>query len=216
MMPKNIKDPRGSKIRKIAFRDVNVVSTIIKEKCQLIGCISASSGEGNTVSSGLLAKTLISYSASNVLFINFSVPKIESESGHLRSQGVTLAQFLRDPATEPTVHKLEKSGLYYVFPGEDLLVQDFLGRGNAQRVWGYFRKTFDYIIIDLPAFLSNPQITTVAQQMDGVVLVVNCQTTRSEVALTMKEQLEAANVKLIGVILNQRRYPIPDVVYRLL
>ena len=39
---------------------------------------------------------------------------------------------------------------------------------------------------------------------------------RREAALKAKQNVEAANVPLLGVVLNKRTYPIPDLVYRFL
>jgi hypothetical protein len=56
--------------------------------------------------------------------------------------------------------------------------------------------------------------TLLGQVADGAVLVVEANSTRREAALKAKEALERANVRLLGVVLNNRRFPIPQRVYR--
>jgi Mrp family chromosome partitioning ATPase len=48
---------------------------------------------------------------------------------------------------------------------------------------------------------------------DGVVLVIEAHATRREAARKVKESLEAANVRLLGAVLNKRTFPIPEVLY---
>jgi Mrp family chromosome partitioning ATPase len=49
---------------------------------------------------------------------------------------------------------------------------------------------------------------------DGVVLVLEANATRRDAARRVKEILDAANVSVLGVVLNNRTFPIPDVLYR--
>ncbi|MFZ0944113.1 MAG: hypothetical protein WB930_11840 [Syntrophobacteraceae bacterium] len=56
----------------------------------------------------------------------------------------------------------------------------------------------------------------IAGLMDGVVLVVEAESTRWEVAGRAKEDLLQADSKLLGVILNRRKMHIPDWLYRTL
>jgi len=52
------------------------------------------------------------------------------------------------------------------------------------------------------------------QGTDGVVLVLEANVTRRVAALSAKESLEAAGVRLLGTVLNNRTFPIPDKLYR--
>jgi len=45
-------------------------------------------------------------------------------------------------------------------------------------------------------------------------LVVEANLTRREVARKAKESLESANVRLLGAVLNNRTFPIPETIYR--
>jgi Mrp family chromosome partitioning ATPase len=47
-----------------------------------------------------------------------------------------------------------------------------------------------------------------------VILVVESGKTRRQVALTAKRKLEGAGGKILGVVLNKRRYYIPEFVYK--
>jgi len=76
-----------------------------------------------------------------------------------------------------------------------------------------FRSEFQHVLISAPAVTRDPAVTTLAQLSDGLVLVVEAHATRREVARKVKESLELANVRLLGAVLNNRRFPIPSVLY---
>jgi Mrp family chromosome partitioning ATPase len=76
------------------------------------------------------------------------------------------------------------------------------------------RKEFDYVLIDAPPVGSCADAVLLGQMADGVILVVEANSTRRETARTAKETFEGANVKLLGAILNNRTFPIPEALYR--
>ena len=51
------------------------------------------------------------------------------------------------------------------------------------------------------------------QLTDGAVLVLESNTTRRQVARIAKEDLEAADVRLLGAVLNKRTFTIPQFLY---
>jgi len=54
----------------------------------------------------------------------------------------------------------------------------------------------------------------IAQFCDGLVLVLTAGRTRRLVAERMKEQLRNLNVRLLGTVLTERRFPVPTALYR--
>jgi len=48
---------------------------------------------------------------------------------------------------------------------------------------------------------------------DGVVLILEADRTRRDTARRIKESLAVANAKVLGVVLNNRSYPIPEPLY---
>jgi Mrp family chromosome partitioning ATPase len=53
-----------------------------------------------------------------------------------------------------------------------------------------------------------------AQFADGTVLVLSADRTRRVAARKIKEKLDGANARLLGVILSDRVFPIPEAIYR--
>jgi Mrp family chromosome partitioning ATPase len=75
------------------------------------------------------------------------------------------------------------------------------------------RDQFDYVLVDAPPVTHYHEAVIFGQMSDGVVLVVEANATRREIARQTKERLEAADVRLLGTVLNNRTYPIPQEIY---
>ena len=76
------------------------------------------------------------------------------------------------------------------------------------------RGQFKYVVIhSSPLDLDSASIL-LSSWTDGVVMVVEADTTRRETARRMKQNLDAANVSVLGVVLNNRTFSIPEGLYR--
>jgi protein-tyrosine kinase len=73
---------------------------------------------------------------------------------------------------------------------------------------------FSMVIIDTPPTLADDTALAVAAQCDGVILVVQAEQTRWEVAQEAQVRLRRAGAKFLGVVLNRRTYPIPEFLYK--
>jgi capsular exopolysaccharide synthesis family protein len=76
------------------------------------------------------------------------------------------------------------------------------------------RKSFDYVILDSAPINSFPDSQAICARVDGVILVIEAGITRRQVALRAKKELEDAGGRLLGVVLNRRKYYIPKWIYR--
>ncbi len=72
------------------------------------------------------------------------------------------------------------------------------------------------LLVDLPPVLDRPDTTLIAPHLDGVLLVLEAEGTRWEVAREARQRLEAAGAKVVGAVLNKKPQPIPNWLYRLL
>lgn len=76
------------------------------------------------------------------------------------------------------------------------------------------RSEFDYVLLDTPPLSPYPDALLLGRAADGVVLVIESNSTRRESARVAKEGLEAARIPILGAVLNQRTYPIPEALYK--
>jgi capsular exopolysaccharide synthesis family protein len=77
------------------------------------------------------------------------------------------------------------------------------------------RDKFDYIILDSAPVTRFSETQTISKKVDGVILVIESGKTRRQVAQRAREELEkAAGDRLLGVVLNKRKFHIPEWIYK--
>lgn len=74
----------------------------------------------------------------------------------------------------------------------------------------------DWVLFDAPPIHSYNDASTLAGKMDGVIMVLQAESTRWEVAQSARERIESEKVKVLGAVLNRRKMYIPGWAYRLL
>ena len=79
---------------------------------------------------------------------------------------------------------------------------------------GEIRSAFDFSIVAGPPAGESNQAAAMAQFADGIILVLLAQRTRRVTAEKIKEALEQAQARLLGAVLSEREFPVPDVIYR--
>jgi Mrp family chromosome partitioning ATPase len=83
-----------------------------------------------------------------------------------------------------------------------------LGAVDALRV------NFDNILIDCRSINESTDAAMLASSVDGVVVVVDAGHSRRDEILNAQRTIEAAGGKFLGYVLNQRRYPVPEWLYK--
>ncbi len=76
------------------------------------------------------------------------------------------------------------------------------------------REAFEYVLISAPALSSETEAISIGQLADGIALIVEANRSRRETVRRAKEQLESAQVRLLGAVLDERTFPIPEKLYR--
>jgi len=75
-------------------------------------------------------------------------------------------------------------------------------------------REFEFSVIQGPAAGTYRRAALLGRCCDGMVLALEAETTRRVAAQSAKELLLAAGVNLLGAVLCNRRFPIPDAIYR--
>lgn len=94
-----------------------------------------------------------------------------------------------------------------------------LGENGFSVVWlrnqlGELRRQFDYAILHAPPAGLYSETALLGNLADGVILVLEAHITRRMAAQRARELLLSSNARLLGTVLNQRRFPIPERIYR--
>lgn len=146
---------------------------------------------------------------------------------------------LRDPALHEFFSRKREGGLTELVHGEIAFEQavtevkprrlHFISSGRQvpnpimlyempefKRLLDQLRNIYDLIIFDSSPVIRYPETPMLASATDGLLLVLEAEGTRWEVAEAAKSALEIANVNILGAILNKREYVIPPAIYKLL
>ena len=91
---------------------------------------------------------------------------------------------------------------------------DYMEAKRFQAMIETSKKKFDYIILDAAPIGSCSESQAICSKVDGVLLVIEAGRTRRQVAQRAKKELEDAGGQLLGVVLNKRKYYIPDWIYK--
>jgi len=177
---------------------------------------AAESEEGVTHIASALALTSSSAEhGMNVVLVDFNIrrPKIAQIFGVEPSPGV-IDVIAGDAQTSAAV-------VHTQIPGLDVLPsssagQDSISSHPGQNIANMIRELsekYDQVIIDAPPVNRYATVQAIAGMTDGVILVVKAGVTRRESIAESKKRVELAQGKIIGVVLNQRVFPIPDFLY---
>lgn len=76
------------------------------------------------------------------------------------------------------------------------------------------RRDFDYSIVQARPAAESMEGLAMAQFADGIILVLSARHTRRATARKVKEALEGTRARFMGTVLSDRRFPIPEAIYR--
>ncbi len=142
------------------------------------------------------------------------------------NQGEGVSHFVRDLGVELTNYTGKKVAIvnapdtYESAVGSDsLTATEFRGRTAhsgekfLKQWFQRLRDTHDYVLIDCPPLSASRAATIFGPQSDGLLLVVGAgEATRIQLRGSLA-MLSLASVRVLGLALNKRSYPIPDAIY---
>ncbi len=76
------------------------------------------------------------------------------------------------------------------------------------------RVSFDNILIDCRSLKTSSEAAVLGSSVDGVAVVVAAGQTRRDEIVNAQRTIEQAGGKFLGFVLNKRRYPVPEWLYR--
>jgi Mrp family chromosome partitioning ATPase len=105
------------------------------------------------------------------------------------------------------------------FAGVDLMMDargGMLPVDELKHQLAQLSSAFEYLIIDAPGTEVSGDAEILGHIADAAVLVVEANRTRRAAVGKAKESLESAGVRLLGTVLNDRTFPIPERLNRFL
>jgi hypothetical protein len=91
--------------------------------------------------------------------------------------------------------------------------QSGMGRYWASRL-AELRREFEFAVIHGPIAGASSEAALLGELADGIVLVLGAGSTRRASARKVKEYLQAGSSRILGTVLSERVFPIPDRIYQ--
>jgi len=122
-----------------------------------------------------------------------------------------------ETSTQTALCQVEESSLY-VMPlfQKTMMTPRTLDSAKGNVFWEPLKERFDLIIVDTPPATMFPDGLAIVSQVDGVILVVEAEKTRWQVALNVREKIEKHGGNILGIVFNKRKFYIPDFIYKYL
>jgi len=89
-----------------------------------------------------------------------------------------------------------------------------LDRNQVSELFAELKSAYQFVVVDLPTASSLSGCFDFAGFLDGILLVVEAERVRGQVAQHVKAQLIKADANMLGVIFNKRRQYVPNWLYR--
>lgn len=91
--------------------------------------------------------------------------------------------------------------------------QILLGSDRMRTRLAEMKMVFDYVLLDSAPLNACNDAVVLGGLSDGVVLTLKANSSRRERARRAVQDLQSANVRVLGAVLNQRTFPIPEGIY---
>ena len=146
-----------------------------------------------------------------VVDANLSSPQLHTHFGVGNRTGLAAALTTEDPirsfATSLSCRNL------WLLPSGSAKGDLYRYLERCRTRFAELREEFDYVLISAPPLSHECEAILMGQLADGIVLIVEANQTRRESVRQAKVRLENAQVRLLGAVLDQRTFPIPELLY---
>jgi capsular exopolysaccharide synthesis family protein len=174
------------------------------------------SGNGCSWICARMAEVLASQVSGSVCVVdaNLRSPGLHREFNVPNHYGLSDALQVTEPVRR-FVTSLSRPNLWLLSCGAEVEgMQTMLSSDRMRALLPELQHEFDYVLIDAPPMESGDDAIVLGRNGEGIVLVLRANTSRREKARTAVRNLETSNVRVLGAVLNQRTFPVPESIYR--
>ena len=226
-----VSEPRTKKKKAIAVRINNGVDQVAREETlrlvqkvfrtrgrehRTVVFAAISSGSGCSWICARTAEILARSIPGNVCLVdaNFRTPSLPEFLGTSSDHGLSDALRRERPARE-FVNHLEPSYLWLLSCGSAPEASvGLLASERMRTLISELRQEFEYVLIDAPPIGQYSDTLGIGQIADGLVMILEANVTRREVAARAVDRLRDLNVNILGAVLNKQTFPIPQSIYQ--
>lgn len=189
-----------------------------KRHSTVIMVSSCDRGEGTTTVATNLARTFVQEAGDQVLLIdaNLRHPALHTLFGFEIAPG--LSDVIRNGTqTKDAIQESKADSLRILGAGTQIAYPGLVFNSPAMDTClEQLRKKFRVIVLDAPPIVPFSDSLYLAKKSDFVLLVIEAEHTRWEVAQEAIQKLDYVGVQVYGTILNKKRFYIPSFLYKAL
>jgi protein-tyrosine kinase len=173
-------------------------------------------GNGCTWMCARAAEILASQVGNSVCVVdcNLRSPSLHHQFGVENQYGLANALAGEGPVRQ-YAQQLSRPNLWLVSGGAgDANTENLLTSGRMRTRISELRAEFDYVLMDVAPMNTCNHSLIFGGWVDGVVLVLKANSSRRDSTRDAMQQLQASSVRMLGAVLNQRTFPIPQRIYK--
>jgi polysaccharide chain length determinant protein (PEP-CTERM system associated) len=206
--------PVSELVEKVRVIGVNARNCFGPHKKLIFSVVSPKPGEGKTVLVGNLGILMAKDLQKQILIIdcNFRNPDLSTIFSRAGFPG--LSEIIQDKiALEEGIYSTDISFLSFLPAGRstDDPVRLFES-ARFKEILERLRNRFDLVLLELPALITCADAMVASPLSDGILVVTRLYSTRKKVLAAAMEKLDRK--KIVGVVLNNAEYWIPDWLYK--
>jgi Mrp family chromosome partitioning ATPase len=187
---------------------VNALLLPASRRLHAVGFSPIDGGDGLGEITAAVAELLAERTPASVCVVDthLSAPTVQAQlgvpngTGSAKATGVTPARRLR-------------RNLWMIGAGVDGTNERVSSDAACVQVMKYIAQ-YDYVLLNIQPIAPHGEGGRFAALLDAVVLVIDAESTRRETARHVAEAWRAAGVTVLGAVMANRRFPIPDRIYR--
>jgi len=178
---------------------------------RLVGFIASGDGEGTSSVAQAYARGVATHLRRRVLLLDAGSPSIQPPAGGVGSLVGMLTALAVQRSNLPPASG--GGGAFVEGTPEGISLWQLLPRTE---LWYALRDGYDEIVIDMPSAARSRLGLAVAPYCDGVAVVIEAERTRAPVVENLVAHLRTVRARVLGAVMNRRRFHLPAPIYRLL
>jgi len=192
-----------------------IESLLPDSKKKVIQFIGTRNGEGTSTLVREFARTTVVKLDISTLLLDAGSPTGQSSFFGIKPESGWEDAILENKPYKDVIYQIGDTCLFisHVSVKEDAITS-VIESPKIVEFFKQLKKEFDLILIDSPSTSVSTNGLAMSGKVDGTVLVVEAETTRWQVVNAMKEDIVKRGGKVLGVVLNKRKFYIPKFIYK--
>ncbi|MBN2329790.1 MAG: AAA family ATPase [Candidatus Omnitrophica bacterium] len=190
----------------------NINALLPDKSSRIVQFIAANKGEGNSTIVLELAKLMFGRFGKKVLMLVSDLTQAGYKNYHCENDLNSLLGKMHEGEDNPI--QSDEASLSITRISSTTPIPSYVDSKEFDDALKSLRDVFDYVLIDSPPSSLSSDGLSLCYKVDGVILVVEAEKTRWEVAENLKKRVQNQDGNILGVVLNKKKDHIPKFIYK--